>query len=513
MRIMVSVVVAAVLAGFPALAPAGPDEFDSRPARSNQTGGSASDEGGSIPGAVLPADATLSDFLAFGAFHNPGLEAAFYEWRAALERIPQVIALPDPRFTYRYFIQEVETRVGPQKQAVGLSQAFPWLGKLALRGDVAAERARIVQAKYEATRLALFREIKDGYYEYYYLIHAISVVRENRDLVAYLEEVARSRYKAAVANQAEVIRAQVELGKLEDRLRALEDLVLPTVARLNAAMNRPIDAPLPLPGPIVEQDLQATDEQVIAWAIRNNPHLWALAHEIEKNRLAIELARKDSFPDITLGLDYTNVGSPPSSRAAGLRNPAAVRSLSRMAGGMGDAIDLYTLGRSFQPGSRPNDAGDDIWMVSVSMNIPIRFDKYAAGEREASAKHRASRANRLNRENALAARVRRVLYEFRDALRKIDLYRDTLVPKARQNVRATEAAYRAGKASFLDLVDAQRAMLDFQLSAERALATHAQKLAELEMIVGRELPHEASDSSKSVSPDPEGATQPQGSKP
>jgi outer membrane protein TolC len=81
-----------------------------------------------------------------------------------------------------------------------------------------------------------------------------------------------------------------------------------------------------------------------------------------------------------------------------------------------------------------------------------------------------------------------VLYRFRDAERKVDLYRDTLVPKAEQSLKATETAFRAGKATFTDLVDAERVLLEFELSHERALASHAQRLAELEMLIGRDLP-------------------------
>ncbi|MDD3605166.1 MAG: hypothetical protein PHD86_08265, partial [Kiritimatiellae bacterium] len=75
----------------------------------------------------------LRDYLAAAARNNPELEAAFNRWKAELERIPQVRALPDPRFNYAYFVEEVETRVGPQKQRLGLSQVFPWFGTLKLR--------------------------------------------------------------------------------------------------------------------------------------------------------------------------------------------------------------------------------------------------------------------------------------------------------------------------------------------------------------------------------------------
>jgi hypothetical protein len=83
----------------------------------------------------------LNDCLAYAALNNPQMEAAFNRWKAALEMVTQARTLPDPRFNYGYFIQEVETRVGPQEQRAGLSQMFSWFGKLKLRGEVVLEGA------------------------------------------------------------------------------------------------------------------------------------------------------------------------------------------------------------------------------------------------------------------------------------------------------------------------------------------------------------------------------------
>ena len=111
--------------------------------------------------AELTGESGLGDYLAYAALNNPGLEAAFYDWKAALERVPQAESLPDPRFTYRYFIREVETRVGAQRQGFSLSQTFPWFGKLALRGGAAAEAARAEQQRFQAAKLKLFQQVKD----------------------------------------------------------------------------------------------------------------------------------------------------------------------------------------------------------------------------------------------------------------------------------------------------------------------------------------------------------------
>ena len=106
-----------------------------------------------IPLPVLNDDSTIDDYLAYAALNNPKLKAAFGVWKAALHRIPQVRSLPDPKFNYAYFIREVETRVGAQEQKLGLSQMFPWFGKLQLKEDIAYEAANSAEQRYEAEKL------------------------------------------------------------------------------------------------------------------------------------------------------------------------------------------------------------------------------------------------------------------------------------------------------------------------------------------------------------------------
>lgn len=357
---------------------------ESAPAHSAEP--NAGETAESIPPVVLDECSTLSDYLAFAALNNAGLEAAFNQWKAELQRHAQVTALPDPKFTYRYFIREVETRVGPQRQAFSLSQNFPWIKKLAIKGDIATEEAAAAKQQYEARKLALFQEVQDAYYELYFLGRAVLIVDENLRLVKHLESVARTRYRTAAASHPDVIRAQIELGKPEDRLATLRDLRRPLLAKLTAALNAPPNLDVPYPVSIHETRTTASDDAILQSLAEANPELRALDHQIEKAKLGVDLARQQYYPDFTLGVDYTDVGMPPRSNPQGLANPAALRSISRLGGGTGDLIDIYSIGRSFQPGQRPDDAGQDIWTVSLSMTLPIWYGKYAAGQREAQAR-------------------------------------------------------------------------------------------------------------------------------
>jgi outer membrane protein TolC len=397
----------------------------------------------------LDDDATLADYLAYAALNNPGLEAAFGEWVQAAERVAQVKSLPDPRLAYTYYIQEVETRVGPQRQAFALMQTIPWFGKLGTRGEMAGEAAEAAHLKYEAAKLRLFHRVKHSYYEYYYLARAIDITESNMTLLENLESVARVKYSAGKSSHLAVIKAQVEIGKLEDRLNSLRDLRAPTAARLNAALGRSATDTLPWPQSLDYDEVQLDEAELYRQLEDTSPELGALAHVTAREEKSVRLARKGYFPDFTLGANYIDTGQ--------------------------------ALNREMK------DSGKDAFMVSLSINLPLWAGKYRSAEREARARVDVARKRHEDSENMLQADLSLALFQLRDAERRIDLYRDTLVPKAEESLSVSQRAFTSGQADFLELIDAERSLLEFQLSYERALTDHAQRLSEIEMLTGREL--------------------------
>jgi cobalt-zinc-cadmium efflux system outer membrane protein len=406
-----------------------------------------------LAGNEPPADAntpqTLSEYLRYGALNNAGLKAAFEEWKAALEQIPQAKALPDPRFTYRYFIESVETRVGPQIQGVSLMQTFPWFGKIAARTDAAAAAAKAAQERYEARKLQLFYDVKNAFYEYAYLASAIRIGRENLDLMRHFEEVARTKHIIAAAGHPDVIRAQVEVLRLQNDLIALEEVRLPTVARLNAVLNRTPEAPLPWPQVEAGDPMKIDRQALIAALKEHNPRLAAMNFDVERRRQEVEVAKRNFYPDVGLGLDWIDTGE------------------ARMPG--------------------VPDSGKDAVIFTLSMNLPLWQRSYRAGEQQARALARRAVHDRTEMENDLLARTERAVYEVENNQRWVTLYGDVLVPKAQELIGTSEAAYMAGTIDFLRLIDAEQTLLQFRLQRERFWANQQQRLAELEMLVGTDV--------------------------
>ncbi|NOY79794.1 MAG: TolC family protein [Kiritimatiellaeota bacterium] len=415
----------------------------------------------------LPPHPTLRDCVTYALFHNSGLRAAFGTWRAAMERIPQVTALPDPKFSYSYYVREVETRVGPQRQKIGLSQTFPWFGKLRLRGDMAAKAAEAAWDRFQAQKLAVVFQVKSTWYDVYYLKRSIEVTQENFELLKMLEIVARERYRGGKALTA-VMQAQVELGKLEDRLRSLRELRPALTARLNAALSRAPDAPTPWPEDIPEPDAAWSFAEFRSALERGNPELRRLSTLAEREGLAAKLAVKDRFPDMTFGISTIDTG---------------------------DALNPSTPGSSRDP-----------VMATLTINLPIWRAKYRAEQREALARRRSLRAARQDRLNVLAADARLAFYRLEDAIRKVSLYRDTLIPKAKQSLGVAQQAFQTGKVDFLVLIDAERALLEFELAFEKARVERAKRTAELEKLAGAPildiLPADKAKNPGSVPPSP-----------
>jgi len=401
----------------------------------------------------LPGDANdpieLKDYLAFAAMNNAGLQVAFEQWKIAVEQVPQAKSLPDPKFTYGYFIEEVETRVGPQRNKLEIMQTFPWFGEIEARTDAAAAAAKAARKRYEAAKLKLFSEVKYAFYEYTYLARAIEIAKENLELIQHFEEVARTKYITAATGHPDVIRAQIEMARLEDRLKTLEELRKPIVARLNAVLNRQSLEMLPWPRKAQLRVAEVSREKMIELLRLKNPELEALDFELQAAKSKVDLAKKKFWPDVGVGVGWTDTRS------------------------------------AMNPGV--SDSGKDPIILMFTMNLPIWREGYKAVELQAKANVRKASHQKREAENTIIALAERSLYDFEDSDRKRKLYGDVLIPKGEELLEASETAYKAGTIDFLSLINAQQKLLEFQLYYERAMTDNQQELARLEMLVGAEL--------------------------
>jgi outer membrane protein TolC len=393
----------------------------------------------------------LAWYLAEAKENNPRLAAARAQWQAGLAQVGASDALPDPNLSIGYFFEEVETRVGPQQQKFGVRQQFPWAGTRSSREDAARAGADALRAQVVAQELSVAYEVKAAFYEYRYLKQALDITRENIELIKHLEQVAQARILGGAPTTA-AIQAQVELGKLDDRLSTFTAMREPLVARLNAAINAPSDTPQPWPEEVQIHTPLALNRDGLLEQLRSNPQIEMVAAHVRKEEANISLAKKARYPTITVGVDYIVTD---------------------------DALDPGMAG-----------SGKDPVMGVVAFTVPLWPGKNRARIAVAQAERTAAEAQLNDAVNALESSLKMALFNYEDAARKQRLYRDTLIPQARQSLKIAEEAYAAGKVEFINLIDAERLLLMFQLGLEKAEQDLEIGKARIEMMTAKEWDHE-----------------------
>ena len=387
---------------------------------------------------------------------NPEIAAAEARARAALQRAPQARALPDPIAGFRAYVLPPETRVGPQELSGVLSQKFPWFGKLRLREQRELYGAEAARADVEALRLRLVTETRRLYYELGFLDAYDLVVRADRSTLSHYEELARARYGSGVGLQQAVVKIQAEITIADSRILEIADRRATAISVINSLRDFPLatfSQPTPIPDlPAYSADLSALRTR----ALELRPELASADADIARSETLIDLAVKDYKPDLRLGLSYTYVGN--RTDPAGRLNP-------------------------------PPDNGEDVLALSAAINLPIKRKKLAAGVEEAVQIESASQRTK----QFVITRIDRALGEFPQRIdltwQQLRLFEDVLSIQAEQSLLSAEAGYSAGSQDALDLLDAERVLLDVRTGTERNRADYAIAIAQLEGAVGEPLIH------------------------
>jgi outer membrane protein TolC len=394
-------------------------------------------------------DSSLADLIRYAEQHSPDLRAATHLSQAAEERIQQARGLPDPRLQVAVAAVPIETRVGPQQGKISFDQTIPGRGKRGQRERVARADVVAAQSEYELRRRELGFRVADAYYDLYMLARSIEITRDNRDILIYVEQVVRKAYETGNAPYADLIRSQVEIGKLENDLRSLSDQRRAATAHLNTLLHRDVEAPLPSPAVTDAPVRLRPAEEMREAVVKQAPEANVLERRLEGESQRVKLAQIEDRLDWNLSLSYVPIGA------------AAIPNLP--------------------------DSGRDAVLAGVSIRLPVWGKKYRAAEREALEREAAIVEARSEIEDRLSDRLERLLYRFENADREIRLYRDTLIPKSEQSLEASQTGLRTGSVSVLDLVDTTRVMLQFQLAYERAVTERARATAELRYLFGEDV--------------------------
>jgi outer membrane protein TolC len=375
---------------------------------------------------------------------NPEIVAARQQWEAASQRIVQARTLEDPNLSVQWWNAPQTFNLGrADNTIIGLSQKFPFPGKLALKESVASRSAEIMEQSLRAKERDLIARLKQVYYDLFFANKAIQIHLEQINLLKQFFEIANAKFRAGQGSQVDVLKAQVELSTLHQHLPVLEQRRDTAQGKLNQLLDRDPRFPLAPPQAPREGQVNQDLEELFRTATTTRPEIKAAELDVQRNEQSRALALREYYPNIDISV------------------------------------------QRFQNYQAPNGYG-----AMLSINLPFAFwakPKYDAGVQEATAAIAAARAEQRTVESLTRFQIQDLLAKLRASGEIAVLYRTTVLPQAEQGVEAARAGYRTGRTGFLDLIEADRAWRGFQLEYYRALVEREQRLAELEQVIGTDL--------------------------
>jgi cobalt-zinc-cadmium efflux system outer membrane protein len=394
---------------------------------------------------AVPGPVSLQTLVAEALEQNPEIKAMRRGFDMMRARISQAKALPEPTLSYGYagnaaFVPPFDIQKGDPASARMLSftQEVPYPGKLAIKGKMANVEAEAEWWIYEQVRLNVVAEVKDAYFDLFYLHKAIDTVTKNRELVEKFARIAEAGYSVGKGVQQDVLKAQVEISKLTDQLTVLEQRRQTAEARINSLLFREPETPVGRPEEIKPREFTHSLAELNEAALTNYPALKVQRRKIDREQYGVELARKDFYPAFTVGLTYFN-----------------------------------------RPGM------PEMYGVNVGVKIPLYFwQRQRPAVAEATAGARAERERLENATSLLFFRVKDRYLAVTTAQRLRKLYGTTIIPQSSLSLESAIAEYEVGKVDFLTLLDNLVTLLSYELGYYEQLSNQEKAIAALEPFVG-----------------------------
>lgn len=376
--------------------------------------------------------------------NNPEIQAARSRFEAATKRPSQAGTLPEPTARYTNFgVGHPFSRLNASEfayQGFGVSQEFPFPGKLALASEEAKREAEGVQQNYRAVVLDVTARLKVAYYEWLTVNKAIELTRKHSDLLSRFEEIARNRYTVGKGLQQDVLKAQLEVSTLEQQLAMLDEKRQRAEAEIASLLAVP-SVVLRAPGEIQSSAFSISLDELIR-ATNDSPRVRAEQKMVDARVVGINRSLKDFRPDFGVNLEWDHTG-----------------------------------------GNFPEH-----YMATVEVKIPIyyaRKQRYAL--EESYSKLREAKQNYQAAQQQSIYQVKDQYLSIQSSQRILNLYKTTLIPQAQLTVDSSASAYEVGSIDFLTLLTNLTNLISLDRQYYDELARHEEAIARLEPIVGKEL--------------------------
>jgi cobalt-zinc-cadmium efflux system outer membrane protein len=381
--------------------------------------------------------------------NNPQIEAARQGWESAKQVPSQVSTLPDPQFT----LQQVN--VGSPRPfagytnsdfsylGIGVSQDLPYPGKLRLKGEMAKRDADATQQQYESVRRSVLAGVKSVYFELAYLWKTLAILESDGQLLQQVEKAADARYRSGMGTQQDLLQAQLEQTKLLREITMHHLEAAKAQAQIKLLLDRPQSSPDIEPAELPETALPYSFDELLAATKAQNPDISGAQQMVEKQKLQIDLAHKDFYPDFNVQSMWQRT------------DPTQFRAY---------------------------------YMFSVGVRVPIYHGRKQRPElAQAEADLNRSRSEAESQTQQVAFELRTAFDTAEKTAELLKIYRDGLVPQTRVEFQSGLAAYQNNKEDFPGLLASFLDVLHLDEEYWQSIADRETALARLEELTGLSL--------------------------
>jgi len=376
---------------------------------------------------------------------NPAVQSALHTIAAQRRRVPQVRSYPDPMVAVGwagnitpFSVQEGDPS---SNRNVSVTQQIPYPGKLKLRAEMASREADASQADYEAVVRRITADVKAAYFDYFYFDKAIQITQKNKVLLEKLSKITDSRYQVGKGMQQDVLRSQVEISLLLQKLTMLEQQRATSQAKLNNLLVRQPESPLPPAADVQPTAMRYSLEELYAMAAESDTGVQRESRMVEKSRLAVSMAQKEYRPDLGVGYMYQQ---------------------------------------------RPNMP--DMHAVTFSASVPVFYrTKQREGVAQAREELASAEKSRENRLNELKFELRQQYLAAKASGQLLELYTKAVVPQSSLTLESSMSAYQVGSLDFLSMLTNFTTLLNYETDYYRQMADHQMALARIESLIGVDL--------------------------
>ncbi len=390
------------------------------------------------------AGITLRELEQEALENNPEIRMAHAQTEGAREKAKLAAAMPDPMIgaAIRNIGWFNNITVGEEMMSqagIMLTQEIPFPGKLSTMGRAAQHEARQEGEREREMTLRVLSSIRAAYYDYYLAWRSAEILEQNKEIMKNFQRIAETRYATGQGIQQDVIRAQLEVSMLIEKVAMEEQKKESQRAMLNSLVGRDPTTPLGRPADRPAARFGRDYAELAGQAREHSPLVRAKEQMVRQGEEELSLSRREFLPDMVFSAGWFDRG------------------------------DM-----------------EDMWEASIMFKVPLYFWNKSTGVKAAKAGLRAAQHDHEASKLMVAAKMKDLHTMAATSERLLRLYETAILPQARLAIQSATSSYQVGKVDFLALLESQTLLLRYQIAYEQELANLNKTASMISEIAGQE---------------------------